>query len=126
MSKEKMIEIAEQADLKDEVPQFEIGDTVTVSVRIKEGGKERLQPFSGTVIAKRGRGLSEMFTVRRIVDNQGVERVFPLHSPSVAKVDVTRHGVGHRAKLYFLRDRIGRATRLRERHKTKKQETDKT
>jgi len=123
MDRSKLIEIAEQPDRKDEAPHFEIGDTVTVWVRIQEGNKERLQPFTGTVIARRGRGLTETFTVRRIVDNEGVERVFPVHSPAVAKVEVSRHGVANRAKLYFLRNRIGKATRLRERHKVKKRES---
>jgi len=113
MDRSKLIEIAEQPDLKAQPPQFEIGDTVTVWVKIVEGNRERVQPFTGTVIARRGRGINEMFTVRRIVDNEGVERVFPVHSPNIVKVDVLRHGVVRRAKLYFLRDRIGKARRLR-------------
>ncbi len=119
MNRAKLIEIAEGPDRKREVPKFEIGDNVTVHVRIKEGSKERLQPFAGTVIARQGRGVTETFTVRRIVENEGVERVFPVHSPTVAKVDVVRHGVVNRAKLYYLRDRIGKATKLRERHAKK-------
>ncbi len=94
---------------------FEIGDTVVVTIRIVEGGKERLQDFEGTVIARRGHGLDEMFTVRRIVANEGVERTFPLHSPRVAAIKTVRSGKVRRGKLYFLRDRVGKARRLRER-----------
>lgn len=118
MNRKLLMQVAEAPDRKtgSDVPQFDIGDTVVVHVRIKEGNKERLQPFSGTVIGRQGEGVTETFTVRRIVESEGVERVFPLHSPTVAKVEVTRHGVTKRAKLYFLRDRIGKATRLQERH----------
>lgn len=118
MNRKQLMQIAEAPDRKtgDNVPQFEIGDTVVVHVRIKEGNKERLQPFAGTVISRQGGGMTETFTVRRIVENEGVERVFPINSPTVAKVEVSRHGVTNRAKLYFLRDRIGRSTRLQERH----------
>ncbi len=94
---------------------FEIGDTVVVTIRIIEGGKERLQDFEGTVIARRGRGLDQMFTVRRIVANEGVERAFPLHSPRIAAIKTVRSGKVRRCKLYFLRDRVGKARRLRER-----------
>ncbi len=126
MNRKQLIQIAEAPDQKtgNDVPQFEIGDTVTVHVRIREGNKQRLQPFVGTVIARQGSGTTETFTVRRIVENEGVERVFPINSPTVAKVEVTRHGVTHRAKLYFLRDRVGRATRLKERH-VRKHSADK-
>ncbi len=94
---------------------FAIGDTAVVTIRIIEGSKERLQDFEGTVIARRGRGLDEMFTVRRIVANEGVERTFPLHSPRIAALRVVRSGKVRRCKLYFLRDRLGKARRLRER-----------
>ena len=94
---------------------FEIGDTVVVTIRIIEGGKERLQDFEGTVIARRGKKLDEMFTVRRIVANEGVERTFPVHSPRVAAIKTIRSGKIRRCKLYFLRDRVGKARRLRER-----------
>jgi len=107
----------EQSCLKDEPPQFEIGDTVDVHTRILEGDKERIQVFSGTVIARSGSGTREMFTVRRIVAGEGVERKFPIHSPRVALVEVKRSSVVRRAKLYFLRDRVGKAVRLRERRK---------
>ena len=96
-------------------PQFEIGDTVDVHSRILEGEKERIQIFSGVVIARSGSGTREMFTVRRIVQGEGVERKFPLHSPKIAKIEVKRSGVVRRAKLYYLRDRVGKAVRLRER-----------
>src|SRR5207244_1749710 len=107
----------EEANLKKDVPQFTIGDQVDVHQRILEGQKERVQIFSGTVIARRGDGLRETFTVRRIVQGEGVERIFPVHSPKIAKVEVKRTGRVRRAKLYYLRDRVGKATRLRERRK---------
>jgi large subunit ribosomal protein L19 len=103
---------------------FQIGDTVDVHLRILEGQKERIQVFSGTVIGRKGDGLREMFTVRRIVQGEGVERQFPIHSPRIAAVEVKRTGTVRRAKLYYLRDRVGKATRLRER-KGKGTETGK-
>ena len=99
---------------KPAVDGFDIGDTVDVHVRITEGDKERVQIFNGVVIAKNGGGLSGSFTVRRLVQGEGVERVFPSHAPKVEKVDVRRRGKAKRAKLYYLRDRVGKATRLRE------------
>ena len=105
----------EATSLKPELPQFEVGDTVDVHQRILEGQKERIQVFSGVVIARRGEGMRESFTVRRIVQGEGVERVFPINSPRIAKVEVKRTGRVRRAKLYYLRDRVGKATRLRER-----------
>ena len=111
----ELIEAVEARNVKSEVPVFEIGDTVDVSVRIVEGEKERVQVFTGVVIARKGSGVNEMFTVRRIVNDEGVERVFPLHSPSVLGVKVRRHGKTRRAKLYFLRERVGKAVRLKER-----------
>jgi large subunit ribosomal protein L19 len=113
--KNRLMTLVEQAAMKKEVPAFEIGDTVDVHVRILEGQKERVQIFNGTVIARRGSGMDEMFTVRRIVQGEGVERQFPLHSPKIAKIEVKRTGQVRRAKLYYLRDRVGKATRLRER-----------
>jgi large subunit ribosomal protein L19 len=104
-----------EGEPREDLPQFDIGDTVDVHVRILEGEKERVQVFNGIVIARRGEGIREMFTVRRIVQGEGVERVFPLHSPKIAKVEVKRKGKTRRAKLYYLRDRVGKATRLRER-----------
>lgn len=111
----RVIEKVEAACLKSEVPVFAIGDTVDVHTRILEGDKERTQIFSGTVIARNGRGTRSMFTVRRIVAGEGVERKFPLHSPRIARIEVKRSGVTRRAKLYYLRDRVGKSVRLRER-----------
>jgi len=105
----------EKPHLKGEAPEFKIGDTVDVHTRILEGEKERIQIFNGVVIARSGSGTREMFVVRRIVQGEGVERKFPLHSPRIAKVEVKRSGVVRRAKLYFLRDRVGKDVRLRER-----------
>jgi len=113
----KILDLVEASSLKEEKPKFEIGDTVDVHTRILEGSKERIQVFSGTVIALSGAGTREMFVVRRIVAGEGVERKFPLHSPRIAKVEVKRSSVVRRAKLYFLRDRIGKATRLKERRR---------
>jgi len=94
---------------------FQIGDSVVVTLRIIEGNKERLQDFEGVVIARRGRGLDEMFTVRRIVGDEGVERAFPLHSPRIAAIKVRRSGKVRRCKLYYLRDRLGKARKVEER-----------
>jgi large subunit ribosomal protein L19 len=113
--KNRLIALVEEASVKKEVPRFEIGDTVDVHQRILEGQKERIQIFNGVVIARRGEGMREMFTVRRTVQGEGVERKFPLHSPKIAKIEVKRTGRVRRAKLYYLRDRVGKATRLRER-----------
>ena len=113
--KNKLLTLVEEAGIKKDVPQFTIGDMVDVHQEILEGQKKRIQVFSGVVISKRGDGMREMFTVRRIVQGEGVERVFPLHSPKIAKVEVKRTGQVRRAKLYYLRDRVGKATRLRER-----------
>src|SRR3954452_9155950 len=110
----KIIEQVEQAYLKKDIPQFTVGDTVDVHTRILEGEKERIQIFSGTVIMKKGRGINEMFTVRRIVNNEGVERIFPLHSPFISKVTVKRGGETRRAKLFYLRERVGKAVKLTE------------
>jgi large subunit ribosomal protein L19 len=111
----KLMELVEETGLKEEPPQFDVGDQVEVHQRILEGEKERVQLFAGTVIGRRGDGMRETFTVRRIVQGEGVERIFPLHSPKIAKVEVKRTGAVRRAKLYYLRDRVGKATRLRER-----------
>ena len=100
--------------LKTEIPQFGIGDGVKVYIRITEGEKERTQMFEGTVIAKHGGGISETFTVRRVSYGVGVEKTFPIHSPNVAKVEVTRVGKVRRAKLYYLRDRMGKAAKVKE------------
>lgn len=100
--------------VKAEAPAFRIGDTVRVAVNIREGQRERIQMFEGTVIARRGSGVAETFTVRRVAYGVGVERVFPLHSPNVRKVDVIRRGKVRRAKLYYLRDRVGKAAKVKE------------
>ncbi|MBN2023315.1 MAG: 50S ribosomal protein L19 [Pirellulales bacterium] len=112
---QELMSMVEKTCMKDDVPPFEIGDTVDVHTRILEGEKERIQIFTGVVIARSGSGTREMFTVRRIVQGEGVERKFPLHSPRIAKIEVKRSGVVRRAKLYYLRDRTGKATRLKER-----------
>jgi large subunit ribosomal protein L19 len=119
---EAILKLVEKSSLKTEVPQFAVGDTVDVHTRILEGEDERIQIFSGTVIARSGSGSREMFSVRRIVSGEGVERKFPLHSPKIAKIDVKRSGATRRAKLYYLRDRVGKAVRLRERKTGGKEE----
>jgi len=104
-----------QSQLKSEVPKLDIGSTVKVHVKIREGeNKERIQVFEGTIIAKNGSGIAETFTVRRLSYGVGVERVFPVHSPNVAKVDLVRKGFVRRGKLYYLRDRVGKAAKVRE------------
>jgi large subunit ribosomal protein L19 len=118
----KILEQVEQSYLKKDVPQFQVGDTVDVHTRIIEGEKERIQVFGGTVIMKKGRGINETFTVRRIVNNEGVERIFPLHSPFISKVVVRRGGETRRAKLFYLRDRVGKAVKLTEKRKNKRDE----
>lgn len=110
-----LIDVVESKHQRANEVDFEIGDTVVVTIRIVEGGKERLQDFEGIVISRRGRGLDEMFTVRRIVADQGVERIFPIHSPKVVAVKTKRSGKVRRCKLYYLRDRVGKARKLKER-----------
>ena len=117
-----IIQKVEQSSMKKDAPAFEVGDTVDVHTKIVEGDKERIQIFSGTVIMKKGCGTNETFTVRRIVNNEGVERGFPLHSPLIAKVVVKRGGVSRRAKLFYLRDRVGKSVRLVEKRKVGKKE----
>lgn len=108
------LKLISDPSLKAEAPKFEVGDTVRVQVRIKEGDKYRLQAFEGTVIAKRHGGIQETFTVRRVSHGTGVERVFPVHSPVVDSVQVIRHGKVRRSKLYYLRGRVGKAAKLKE------------
>ena len=117
MSTQSLMELVEKTALKENPPQFDIGDTVDVHLKILEGTKERIQVFSGVVIARSGTGSKEMFSVRRIVAGEGVERKFPVHSPKIEKVEVTRSAVVRRAKLYFLRGRVGKAVRLKERRR---------
>ena len=110
---QRLAEVAREG-LRTDMPAFEPGDTVRVRVRVKEGEKERLQAFEGLVIAKRGGGISENFTVRKVSAGVGVERIFPLHSPTVASLDVIRRGRVRRAKLYYLRALSGKAARIKE------------
>ncbi len=116
MNSQHLIEsvVADQLKPEKEFPVFSVGDTINVHVRIIEGEKQRIQVYQGVLIAQRGRGINRMITVRRIVANEGVERIFPLHSTRIAKIEVVRRGDARRAKLYFLRDRIGRSRRLRD------------
>jgi large subunit ribosomal protein L19 len=114
----RLMDVVEKTTLKPTVPKFEIGDTVDVHVRILEGDKERIQIYNGVVIARSGVGPREMFVVRRIVQGEGVERKFPLQSPRIADITVKRSGKVRRAKLYYLRDRSGKAVRLKERFTT--------
>jgi len=112
------IEALQREGVKEDIPDFRPGDTVRVSVRVREGDKQRLQAFEGVCIGRRGGGISETFTVRKISGGIGVERVFPLHSPTVAKIDVVRQGRVRRAKLYYLRKLAGKAARIRERQES--------
>ncbi len=116
MSKTELLDAVESKSLKKKLPHFEVGDTVDVSCRIKEGDKERVQIFSGVVISRKGRGINEFFTVRRIVDNEGVERIFPINSPNIIDVKAVRSGEKRKAKLYYLRQRTGKAVKLSQRH----------
>ena len=107
------LKLIEQSSMKAEAPVVEVGDLVKVHVRIKEGEKYRIQIFEGTVIAKKHGGINETFTVRRVAHGCGIERVFPLHSPNIEKVEVVRNGKVRRAKLYYLRDRVGKAAKVK-------------
>ena len=108
------LEVFASEQLKETVPSFNIGDTVRVHNRIKEGTRERIQMYEGTVIARHGGGISETFTVRRVAYGCGVEKTFPIHSPNVVKVDVIRKGKVRRAKLYYIRERVGKASKVKE------------
>ncbi len=114
MSRNKFIELVDAKYKRKDPPQFRVGDTVNMHINIREGDKQRVQIFNGVVISCKGAGTGETFTVRRIVANEGVERIFLVHSPSIVKVEVVRSGKIRRAKLYFLRDRVGKSRRLRE------------
>jgi large subunit ribosomal protein L19 len=109
-----MLTELEKGQLRGDLPEFGPGDNVTVRIRVTEGGKERVQPYEGVVIARRNQGLKETFTVRRVTHGVGVERTFLLHSPRLESIKVTRHGKVRRAKLYYLRGRVGRAARIKE------------
>ena len=117
MSKNLVLEAFTNEQLKTEVTSFNVGDTIRVHNRIKEGARERIQFFDGTVIAKKNGGISETFTVRRISNGVGVEKTFPLHSPNVVAVDIIREGKVRRAKLYYLRDRVGKAAKVKDKVK---------
>ena len=110
----RISELIAESSIKEVAPEFAVGDTVRVDVKIREGDRERIQAFEGTVIAKKGSGVAETFTVRRVSYGVGVERVFPLHSPNVAAVKVIRKGKVRRSKLYYLRDRVGKAAKVKE------------
>ena len=112
-SEMNVIDRIEKAQLRDDLPDFGIGDTIRVYIKIKEGEKERIQPFEGTVIAKSGSGSNETFTLRRVLYGEGVERVFPIHSPRIDKITIQREGVVRRAKLYYLRDKVGKKARVK-------------
>ncbi|MCH2146248.1 MAG: 50S ribosomal protein L19 [Phycisphaerales bacterium] len=116
MGTQQLIESVTQGQLREEgfFPEFTIGDTINVHYTIVEGDKERVQVFQGVYISRNNRGVNETITVRRIVANEGVERIFPLHSPRIAKIEVVRRGDARRAKLYYLRDRVGKSRRLRD------------
>ncbi|HUB25096.1 MAG TPA: 50S ribosomal protein L19 [Tepidisphaeraceae bacterium] len=119
----QIIDSIEQKHFKKEpLAKFDVGDTVDVATRIIEGEKERIQTFSGTVIMIKGCGINETFTVRRIVNNEGVERIFPVHSPFISKITVRRSGESRRSKLFYLRDRVGKAVRLADKQKTVRRE----
>jgi large subunit ribosomal protein L19 len=111
----KSMSILEREGLREDIPEFRPGDTVRVSVRVREGEKERLQAFEGVCIGRRGAGISETFTVRKVSSGIGVERIFPLHSPNIAEIKVVRLGRVRRAKLYYLRKLSGKAARIKER-----------
>ncbi len=107
------LEQISKSSMKENVPELNVGDTVKVHVRIQEGEKSRIQVFEGTIIAKKHGGINETFTVRRVAHGCGIERVFPVHSPSVDKVEIVRRGVVRRAKLYYLRGRVGKAAKVK-------------
>jgi len=117
MALQQIIESINKDALRTDHPRIDIGDTLNVHCRIIEGQKERIQVFQGVLISRRGRGINEMIVVRRIVENMGVERTFPLHSPKIAKIEVVRRGDARRAKLYYLRERTGKSRRLRDRRR---------
>ncbi|MDN5326512.1 MAG: large subunit ribosomal protein [Moorella sp. (in: firmicutes)] len=109
-----IIETLEKEQLRTDIPDFKPGDTVRVHVKVVEGNRERIQVFEGVVIGRRGRGINETFTVRRVSYGVAVERIFPLHSPRLERIEVVRHGKVRRAKLYYLRERVGKAARIKE------------
>lgn len=117
MSNQALLESVVASQIKTDLPRMDVGDTINVHCRIVEGDKERIQVFQGVLIGRRGRGVNELITVRRIVNDQGVERIFPVNSPRIAKYEIVRKGDARRAKLYYLRDRVGKSRRLRDRRR---------
>jgi len=117
-----IIKSINEEQIRTDLPNFNIGDTVKVHFKVKEGNRERIQVFEGTVIKKKGGSVTETFTVRKIASGVGVERVFPVNSPKIEKIEISRHGKVRRAKLYYLRDRVGKATKVKERITYKKEE----
>jgi large subunit ribosomal protein L19 len=117
MSQQEILASINAAILKTDLPRFDIGDTINVHVRIVEGDKERIQVFQGVLISRRHGGVNEMITVRRVADEIGIERTFPLNSPMISKIDIVRRADARRSKLYFLRDRVGKSRRLRDRRR---------
>lgn len=109
-----LVKVLSEQYQKAEAPEVEVGDTVRVNVKVKEGNRERIQAFEGTVIARKHGGVSETITVRRIAYNVGVEKVFPIHSPNIVSIETIRHGKVRRAKLYYIRDRIGKKAKIKE------------
>lgn len=116
-SQQSILESVNTKVLKSDLPALSIGDTINVHNRIVEGDKERVQVYQGVLIARAGRGMTDMITVRRVVDEVGIERVWPVNSPLIAKIEVLRHGDARRSKLYYLRDRVGKSRRLRDRRR---------
>ncbi len=114
MNQQEVLNSVNAPQIKTDLPQFTVGDTLNVQVRIIEGDKERIQAYEGVLISQNGRGINRTITVRRIVANEGVERIFPIHSPRIAKIEVVRRGDARRSKLYYLRDRTGKSRRLRD------------
>jgi len=110
-----LMDVVEATQFRDDIPEFDVGDTVNVHLRVVEGEKERIQQFEGICLNRRGSGSSETFTVRKMTEGTGVERIFPLHSPRIAKIEVTRRGKVRRSNLSFLRDRVGKSARVKER-----------
>ena len=117
MSTQELIESLNSEALKTDLPRMDVGDTIRVHNRIVEGQKERVQVYEGVLISRKGRGINQMITVRRVVDDYGVERTWPINSPMIAKIEVVRRADARRAKLYFLRDRVGKSRRLRDRRR---------
>ena len=117
MGAQQIIENINAEALKTDIPRLDVGDTINVHARIVEGEKERIQVFQGVLISRKGRGINEMITVRRVVDNEGIERTWPINSPMIAKFEVVRRADAKRSKLYYLRDRVGKSRRLRDRRR---------